>query len=392
MNITKKQKVLFLVTKGGWGGAQRYVFDLATSLPKEEYEAVVACGEQGRTTMGEALPEKLSAAEVRCARLPHLDRDVGLADIAAIREIFQLLKKERPNILHLNSSKAALLGALAMRLIQPPTKIIFTVHGWPFNEPRGAFWRFGIYLASWLTALLSHAVIVICDADLRAARRLPFIRKKVFLIPNGITPFETLPQGAARSALAPPVGGASTGVLPQDTAIIVTIAELTRNKGLSYALRAVARLMRERDLPMFRYIIVGEGEGRAQLERIIAEEKLSEVARIAGFIPDAQSLLSGADIFLLPSLKEGLPYVLLEAGATGVPTVATNVGGVQDIIGDMQNGMLIRPKREKEIADALRFLLRERKRREAFGAALREKVLRDFSFEKMLSKTIAVYK
>ena len=388
MHTTTTKKVLFLITKGAWGGAGRYVYDLATALPKETYEVVVACG------AGDALPQKLAAAEVRCVRMPHLGRGVGRADIAAFCEIFSLIKKERPDILHLNSSKAAFLGVLASHVVslfsflspsapRAASKIITTVHGWPQNEPRPLVECAALHFLSWLTALLSHAVIVLCRADEASARRLPFIGKKTHLVPNGLAPFIMRKRGAAREALAP-------GITPKTT-LIVTIAELTKNKGLPYALGAVALLAREHNLPPFFYTLIGEGELRSVFEKMIAEQHLEKVARLAGFVPDASRLLSGADIFLLPSLKEGLPYVLLEAGLLGVPAVATRVGGAPDIIDDMRSGVLIRPKREKEIADALRFLLREHKKREAFGAALREKILRDFSFEKMLSETITVY-
>lgn len=377
MNTTTKEKVLFLVTKGNWGGAQRYVFDVATSLPKERFEAMVACGE------GNTLPQKLSEEKIRCERVLSLGRDVGTADFAAFREIFRLLKREQPDIVHLNSSKAAALGALAARLAWLPIKTIFTVHGWPFNEPRPLFQRIAIFFLSWLTALLSDKALVICRADEKLGRKLWFVKKKIQLIHNGIAPFGVVERSAARALLAPRASA--------DTLLIVTIAELTKNKGLAHALRAVALLAREKDLPPFQYVIVGEGELRPELEKIISENGLAERVRLAGFIPDAKTLLSGADIFLLPSLKEGLPYVLLEAGAAGVPTVATSVGGIPDIIDDMQNGMLIRAKREKEIAEALRFLLTNHKKRESFGTALCEKVLREFEFEKMIKETVAVY-
>ena len=384
----QRKRILYVITKGNWGGAQRYVYDLAVNLSPGEFEAVVACGE------GNALSEKLARAGIRCERISSLNRAVGFADIAAFREIFRLLKKERPDILHLNSSKAVALGVFASRLfsvfsfLMPSAyrrapKIIFTVHGWPFNEPRPFFARSVIFLLSWLTALLSHEIIVICRADLCSARRLWFVGKKTRLIFNGIKPFKTVERQAARSVLAP-------NARPE-TALIVTIAELTKNKGIVCALRAVAELSRAKDLPPFRYIIIGEGEQRAELEKIIVGNNLSGIVRLAGFIPDAKTLLAGADIFLLPSLKEGLPYVLLEAGAAGVPVVATNVCGIPDIIDDMQNGMLIRAKREKEIADALRYLLINHKKRDGFGAALKEKVLSDFGFEKMLGETVALY-
>ncbi|MDP3661544.1 MAG: glycosyltransferase [bacterium] len=390
MNTTTKKKILFLVTKGNCGGAQRYVFDVATALPKEKFEAVVYCGE------GDALPEKLAGAGIRCARVPSLGREVGSADFAAFREIFQLLKTEQPDILHLSSSKAAALGACAAVLYKQSRrfgrdpdrftsglKTIFTVHGWPFNEPRPFVERVAIFLLSWLTALLSHEVIVICSADRRSAERLPFIHKKTRLIHNGIEPFAVMERIVAREAFAPHASA--------DTVLIVTIAELTKNKGLAHALRAVATLAHEQNLPPFQYVIIGEGELRQELEKIISEKNLASFAHLVGFVPDAKTLLSGADIFILPSLKEGLPYVLLEAGAAGVPVVATNVGGISDIISDMESGMLIRAKREKEIADALRFLLTNHKKRDAFGAALKQKVFADFSFEKMLAATIAAY-
>ncbi|TSC83648.1 MAG: hypothetical protein G01um101417_459 [Parcubacteria group bacterium Gr01-1014_17] len=385
MNTTAKKKVLFLVTKGNWGGAQRYVFDLATALPKERFEAVVACGEQSRTTNGDgnALSEKLKIAGVRCERVPSLGPDISFADIGTFQEIFRLLKTEQPDILHLNSSKAAGLGALAARLQQHFIKIIFTVHGWPFNEQRQFIERAAIFLLSWLTALLSHTVIVICRADEKLGRQLWFVKKKIRLIHNGIKPFSTIERNEARTTLIP-------NARP-DTILIVTIAELTKNKGLAYALRAVATLAHEKDLPPFQYVIIGEGELRSALEKIILENNLSVIARLAGFIPDARTLLSGADIFLLPSLKEGLPYALLEAGVACVPVVATNVGGISDIIDDMQSGILLRAKREKEIADALRFLMTNHKKRDAFGVALKQKVLSEFGFEKMLVKTLVVY-
>ena len=385
----QRKKILYIITKGNWGGAQRYVFDLAVNLPPGEFETVVACNGAG------IFAEKLRVFGIRTVFLPSLQREISLGkEIKALYELVRLLTRERPAIVHLNSSKAAGLGALASRLfsvfsfLMPSAyrlapKIIFTVHGWPFNEPLPFLERAAIFFLSWFTALLSHEVIVICRADLYSAQRLWFIRKKTRLIHNGIVPFATMERGAGRTILAPDA--------PPEAALIVTIAELTKNKGLTHALRAVSELSRERDLPLFQYIIIGEGEQRVELEKMILEKNLSGFVRLAGFILNAQTLLSGADIFLLPSLKEGLPYVLLEAGATGVSVVATNVGGVSDIISDRESGMLILPKREKEIADALRFLLINHRKRDAFGAALKEKVLRESGFEKMLADTMAAY-
>jgi glycosyltransferase involved in cell wall biosynthesis len=367
----QKKKVLYLITKGNWGGAQRYVFDLASSLPSEKYDAVVACGE------GEELPRKLLAKNIRVARISLLARDVGfLRDIKNLWKIYKLIKSEKPDILHLNSSKAAFLGSLVSRLLSLAPKIIFTVHGWPFREQRSRIQKFGIFLLSWLTALLSNKIITVCKSDFETAQKMLLISKKTELIHNGIAPFALEKR-------------------KNKDITIITIAELTKNKGIVYALNAIKMLCEDSassiGLPRFRYIILGDGEERANLEKIINENKLGNIVQLAGFVEGAPAQLSNADIFLLSSLKEGLPYVLLEAGIAGAPVIASAVGGIPDIIDDMKNGVLIRPKREKEIADAIRFLLINHKKREEFGSALREKTLRDFSFKKMLSATLAVY-
>lgn len=373
MGFMQKKKVLYLITKGNWGGAQRYVFDLASSLSVEKYESIVACGE------GEELPKKLSEKNIRAVRIQTLARDIGFwRDIKTLREIYKLIKTERPDILHLNSSKAALLGAFVSFLFKlqnfktSKLKTIFTVHGWPFKEPRSQIQKIGIFLLSWLTAFFSDKVITICKNDFETAQKMPFISKKTKLIHNGVAPF-TVEKRTNKEIT------------------IITIAELTKNKGLIYALRAIEMLSGDSSIPKFRYIIIGEGEERAALEKFISEKNIGDIVKLAGFVPNARAQLSNADIFLLPSLKEGLPYVLLEAGFAGVPVIASSVGGVSDIIDDMKNGVLIRAKREKEIADAIRFLLINHKKREEFGAALREKILRDFSFSKMLSATVEVY-
>jgi glycosyltransferase involved in cell wall biosynthesis len=195
---------------------------------------------------------------------------------------------------------------------------------------------------------------------------------KTYCIHNGITPTALTPRHSAELS-------------------IVTIAELTKNKGLSYALGAIALLARDPNIPQFSYTLYGEGEERGTLERFIAERNLGHIVHLAGFVENAPARLAEADIFLLPSLKEGLPYAVLEAGAAGIAVVATAVGGMSDIIDDMKTGMLIRPKREREIADALRFLLTNHAKRTALAQALRDKIARYFSFEKMLSATQSVY-
>ena len=136
MTNLKKTKVLYLITKSNWGGAQRYVFDLATSLPADSYEVCVACGGDGE------MRKKLLANGVRVVTIESLERNISLKkELLAFREISKIVREEMPDILHVNSSKAGIVGTLIGRIKRVP-KVIFTSHGWAFNEDRGFISRF----------------------------------------------------------------------------------------------------------------------------------------------------------------------------------------------------------------------------------------------------------
>jgi len=302
------KKILLVITKANWGGAQKYVYDLATSLPRTAFDVQVAFGQPG------LLARKLQEANITTHLISSLDRDLSLfSDIRSFFEFFHLFRRERPDAIHLNSSKAAGLGALAARFAGVP-RIIFTAHGWPFGEKRNVLWRLFAYLGSWATAMLSHTVIVVSKHDLTVGKRLPFCSSKMHLVYNGID-------------LNPILGSAEVirNAFPAEVRITGTIGELTRNKN------QILLIEQARHDPSMYVAIVGEGEDRAYLERKIQEYGLEERVRLFGF-QTASSVLRGFDVFALPSLKEGLPYVLLEARAAGLPIVANRVGGVGEIL------------------------------------------------------------
>lgn len=301
------KKIMLVVTKSNWGGAQRYVFDLATSLPKEEFEVAVAFGEPG------LLAKKLAQAGIETYEIRALQRDVSLSrDVKSFFELVRLFKKLRPDVVHLNSSKAGGVGALAARFAGIK-KIVFTAHGWPFWESRNPLSRGLIWLFSWLTALLSHSVIVISDYDLRVAHRMPFVSKKTIRIYNGIGPMQFDSADMVRHSF--PKGAHITG----------TIGELTRNKN------QIALIEQAKNNPDMCVAIVGDGEDRLYLMKKIDKYGLKNRVKIMGF-HWASGVLRGFDTFALPSLKEGLPYVLLEAKQAGLPIVANRVGGVGEIL------------------------------------------------------------
>ena len=117
---------------------------------------------------------------------------------------------------------------------------------------------------------------------------------------------------------------------------------------------------------------------------------IEERVFFAGHIPDGSSYLKAFDIFLLPSIKEGLPYALLEAGTAELPTIATNVGGIPEIITDMESGIIIRSKSSRELKEAMRFMIGY-KERGRFGKALGQKISSDFNLKSMIEKTKEIY-
>ena len=196
------KRILFLITKSNWGGAQSYVYTLTTHCRAVGAEVAVIFGNpEGPGSEPGLLAARLMDAGIRVHAIPALARDVSLfAEWRAFRALLGLIRSEKPDILHLNSSKAGALGALAGRLARVP-RIVFTAHGWAYREPRSLIWRWLVWKASWLTVVLCHAVIVVSEIDLRTAPIL-FSRRKMHLVHNGITTFPLMPRTEARGELA----------------------------------------------------------------------------------------------------------------------------------------------------------------------------------------------
>ena len=336
---TGRKKVLFIITKSNWGGAQRYVADLATNLPLHEYEAVVAAGGTGEAgSASGTLFAKLETAHIRTIHLTSLGRDLSIwSDLQAMRALFKVIAHERPDVLHLNSSKVGGLGALVGRIAGVP-RIIYTAHGWPFWEDRNALSRALIFAASYLTLLLSHTVICISKADAVAFARLPYAKKRIVVIHNGIVPPDFLPASGAREKLFTPAEISGH----EKDAWVVTIAELTKNKNLFRALDAVAAYNTTHPRRIF-YSVIGSGEEHSRLRDHIKALGLENQTKLHGFVGNAAQYLHAFHVFFLPSLKEGVPYVLLEAQAANLPIVATNVGGIPEIKTALM-GHLVRPE------------------------------------------------
>lgn len=375
--LEKKIKVCYVITKGVWGGAQKYVYNLATKLPKDKYDVMVVTGE------GKTLKEKLEKENIRVLTIENLKRDMSIvSEIKSFFALFWILVKNRPNVLHLNSPKAGGIGGVIGRILFIK-KIIFTAHGWTFNENRPVLQNALILFFSWVTIFLCHEVIVIAPREEEQAKDLPFINsRKIILIRNGIEEINFKEREISRQKLFSLTSTAQA----EDAVVIGTIAELHKNKGLEYALDAVRKIQTP-----FKYIIIGEGEERKNLENLIKKYNLEEKVYLVGSVDKASEYLKAFDIFILTSIKEGLPYTILEAGLAKIPVIASSIGGIPDIIENGKSGILVTRARPGEITRALEYMMDKPNERKIFAENLKNKVEKDFSLNQMLVKTEKLY-
>jgi glycosyltransferase involved in cell wall biosynthesis len=378
-----RKKVLFLITKSTLGGAQQYVFDLATHLPQEEFDVSIAVGGEG------ALIEMLQNEGFKVHQLKHLKRDISFFDeVKTFFALLRIIKKEKPDVLHINSSKAGVLGGLAGRVCRVP-KIVFTAHGWAFNEDRTKSQKKIVKALHWLTIVLSHTTITVSNGMRAQMERLPFVEKKMVTVHLGRTVSLLKSKEDSRGTLEMKVQNTTARLLDYHNDVwIGTIAELHPIKRLNRAIDSVSALVKE--FPTVRYVIIHDGELRAQLEQQVKNLGLEKHVFFTGTIENAARLLPAFDIFVLPSKSESFGYVLLEAGQAHLPVVATNVGGIPDIITDGENGLLVEPDNTPALTQALKTLMTNTPLRNKLADAHFEKS-KLFSVEKMVSETEVVY-
>lgn len=379
-----KQKIFYLITKGNFGGAQRYVYDLATNLPSEHFEATVIVGEGGE------LEKHLKTAGIKTQKIDGLIRDVSLInEWRVFWQLIKIFKEEKPDIIHLNSSKIGVLGALAGRLTGV-RKIIFTGHGWAFNEDRPWWQKMAIYKLHWLTVILSHTTIAVSEKTKDQLAHMPFTKNKFIVIHNGLSPVNYLPRETAREELAQRIWKKGFDLESLNKVLIIgTVAELHKNKGVDFLIQAINQIKNK--LPNALVWIIGDGEQKDNLRELIKEHKLKDHVFLLGKIDDAKKYLKAFDIFTLTSRTEAFPYVILEAGQAGLPIIASTVGGIPEVISDFNLGMLVRPGNIKEIKLALNRLIDNSSERTLFGKNIAKKINKDFSIGKMVKETIKLY-
>ena len=375
-------KLLFLITQGHWGGAQKYVYDLATALAGE-FDITVAVGDpEGERQLQEQFSVQRSAFSVTIVQLKHLRRAISpIHDLLAVWEIKRLYQKIQPDIVHLNSSKAGVIGSFAKWVMfHGSCVMIYTAHGWVFEEPLPGPMKTLYRLAEKYTARAKDAIITLSEEDKKIAReKLGVPINRLALIRNGVNPPTLLSRAEARQSLN----------IPADAIVVGTIANHYKTKGLDVLLQAVAGTKKEIGNNL-QVIILGDGPERRRLEALIDKLDLHSCVRLTGFLPDAAKYLTAFDIFVLPSRKEGSPYILLEAMHAGLPIIATTVGAIPTIITNGEHGLLVPRESPDALSTALRKLINDPEYANRLGLVAQNRA-NNFSLDQQIAATTTLY-
>ncbi|MGE5140307.1 MAG: glycosyltransferase [Rudaea sp.] len=237
--------------------------------------------------------------------------------------------------------------------------------------------RYSILVERIVSLGVDRYVAVSDEVARRLRERLSFPASKMKVVHNGIPlePFEEPATAPLRSLLDP--GGRRP--------IVLTLARLTRQKGLDYLLEAAARV------PEALFAVAGEGPERARLEKHAEELRIADRVTFLGNRPDVAQLLLDCEVFVLPSLFEGLPLSVLEAMAAGKPVIATDVGGTREVVAPFQTGLLVPPGDVDALSSALCTLLADKSLARRLGEAGRARARSDFSAERMSREMTGIY-
>ncbi len=315
-----------MITKSHWGGAQKYVFQLATSaLIRKDFDVVVVIGDEG------ALAEKLREKGVRTCIVPIKNNYNPFTSLIELKKLSDFIKSENPELIHINSSKIALFGSLAAKYVGVKY-IVFTAHGWTFTEKKALPLRLLLHGLFYIIVYLSTTTICVAESLKRKLRAPSFLKNRLVTIYNG------LETGSIKKLTKLSDGS--------NVRHIVTVGYIHSNKGQD----TVFRLMPF--LENIHYHVIGENLIGQNILDLIKRKKIESRVTLYGQIENASALLSQYDVFILPSRTEALPYVILEALRAEIPIIARNVGGIKEIVSGVESVILY--NNDSELIDILK--------------------------------------
>jgi glycosyltransferase involved in cell wall biosynthesis len=379
-----KIKIALAVTLAEQGGVQQFLAGFASWLVAQGHDVTVIAGD------GSWLETRCKERGIPFIRLRKLGREINpLRDPAAVLELRDVLRDLKPDAVELNSTKMSVVGSIAARLAGVP-RVVYRIGGWSFREALPAH-KLLLYrtLEKW-TGMLKDVIICVNPDDVRLANEIGIrARENVIAVPNGIDlprfDAQLLPRDKARAILSE----ATHYSLLTTHFLFGTTANFFPPKDLPRYMEACKIVHDEK--PNARFLILGDGLQRPEIEARRHELGLDEFVLLPGARDDATTLLAGFDAFVLPSSKEGMSFSLLEAMAARLPCIATDVGAAKWMFtrqnaqlsaGDDEGGVVVPKMDPPALAEAMLRVMRDATLRERLANEARRQIETRFPLEK----------
>lgn len=357
-------RIAFCITDLDAGGAERALVQLATRLDRSRWQPAVFClsppGELITTLEAAGIPVTCFGAR-------------RATDVGVVFRLARALRKFQPTILQTFLHHANIAGRFAGGWAGVP----HIVSGIRVAERRSGF-------RLWLDRITNGFVefnVCVSQGVVEFSTRVGGLKPdKLVVIPNGVD--------AGLFSNAAPADLTAHGI-PAGSRVLITVGRLDQQKGLHYLLEAMPKVL-SRDNSVH-LLIVGEGAQRCVLEREIIDRQLTGRVHLLGWRNEVPALLKASELFVLSSLWEGMPNVVLEAIAAGLPVVATHVEGISELVRENETGLLVPPGNSEALATGIATVLDDPERAKTWGKVGQNRVFSEFSWGKMVLAYEALY-
>jgi len=363
------------------GGTREHILQVLLGLDRRCFDVSLLCSvERDPAFWSDVVLLRRSGVPVTV--IPMAREIRPLRDLVALARITAHLLRQRYDLVHTHSSKAGFVGRLAAR-IAGVHRIWHTGHIFYFQWRAGT-WTGKFYRAlEWLAARWSHCIVTLSEEQRHLLIRTGVARpRRTLVIPNGVRVRRwcRLPdRAAARRALG----------VNEDALVVGMAARLEPQKGCEHFLRAAREVLEE--WPGVEFVLVGDGRIGPRLRRLADTLGLGARLHLLGHWEDMPAFYAALDLFVLTSLWEGMPYVVLEAMACGLAVCATAVPGTREIVEPGVTGVLVPPENDRALARSIVAMLRDPARRRRMGALARRRVSERYTTEAFLARLEGAY-
>lgn len=379
----RKIKVLHVITRLVVGGAQENTVSTVKLLDPEKFETILVSGPSDDDKEG-SLESDVISAGINIVIIKDLVREPSLLkDISSLVRLFCLMKKNGFDIVHTHCSKAGILGRMAAKLAGVPI-IIHTPHGHVFYGYFNKIVSWFFIVLERFAGLFTDRIITLTDKGKKEHIHYKIAKPEKFItIYSGIDLRHFVENKTDRAFKKKELH------LKETDFIIGTIARLSEIKGIGYLINAAPDIVRH--IPDAKLLLVGDGPLKNELINLSINLKVDKKVQFLGLRKDISEIISIMDIFVLPSLNEGMGKVFLQVQAVGKPIVATDVGGVREIVKDGENGIVIPPRDSSAIAGACVKLFKNGDLRSKMGENGRASIDHRYSVETMVDNIESLY-